>query len=385
MTGPRAAAPAPSRRVGRADVLLAIAVAIELQVELLLVDAAGDDLLIARAAFLALAGAVAVRRRLPVVAAAIGVTTAGTVEHLGIESLFAPFFLFLVISYSVGAYAEGRELAAGAVVLLGGAAVAVRFDDPPGGLDDIFFATTIITGGPLLLGRLVRARARLNEALRQKRAAVERDRAARAAAAVANERTRIAGELHHVVSDALASMVREAEAAERAARSDRVAAELSFEAIERTGRETLGRIRELLGVLRRDDEELALAPLPSLAHVRDLVARVRAAGVPVELEVRGVERPLPAGVDLTAYRLLQEALGGVVDAPDARRAVVLLRYGEHDVALEVDDAGDAAPSDERRLLGMRERVALYGGELLAEPHGSAGFAVRATLPAEPVA
>jgi signal transduction histidine kinase len=373
-----------TRSVGRVDVLLAIAVAIEMQVELLFADAPSGDVLIARAALLALAAAVAVRRRLPVVAAAIGIVTAGTVEHLAIESLVAPFFLFLVIYYSVGAYAQGRELAAGAAVLLGGAAIAVRLDEPPGGLDDMFFATTIITGGPLLLGRLVQARVRLNEALREKTAATERERAARAAAAVADERTRIAGELHHVVSDALAAMVREADAAERTARSDASAAERSFEAIERVGRDALGQIRQLLGVLRREDEELALAPLPSLAHVGDLVARARAAGLPVELRVEGVERPLPAGVDLTAYRVVQEALGGVLEARDARSASVWLRYGEEEVALAVDDAGEAAPGEERRLLGMRERVALYGGELMAEPRGSAGFAVRARLPAEPV-
>jgi signal transduction histidine kinase len=381
MTGPRAAAPVPARSIGRVDVLLAIVVAIEMQVELLFADAPRGDLLIARAALLALAGAVAVRRRLPVVAAAIAIATAATLEHLGIEGLVAPFFVFLLISYSVGAHAEGLELAAGALVLIGGAAVAVRVAEPPGGVEDIFFVATIITGGPLLLGRLVRARMRLNEALREKATAAERDRAA---AAVADERTRIAGELHHVVSDALASMVGEADAAERTVRSDPGAAESAFASIERTGRDTLGQIRQLLGVLRRDDEELALAPLPSLTHVGDLVARVRAAGLPVELEVQGVERPLPAGVDLTAYRVVQEALGGVLEATDARHAAVLLRYGDEDVVLEVDDAGDAAPGGERGLLGIHERVELYGGELVAEPRGTVGFAVRARLPAEPV-
>jgi signal transduction histidine kinase len=384
MTGPRAAAPVLTRSIGRVDALLAIAVGIEMQIELLFVDATRGDLLIARAVLLALAGAVALRRRAPVAAAAIAVAAAGGLAHLDIDSLVAPFFLYLLVSYSVGTYTTGRELAAGAAVLFGGSAVAVRLGDPPGGVEDMFFAATILTGGPLLLGRLVRARVRLNEALHEKAAAAERDRAARAAGAVADERTRIAAELHHVVSDALASMVGEADAAERTARSDPGAAELALAAIERTGRDTLGQIRELLGVLRRDDEELALAPLPSLTHVGDLVARVRAAGLPVELEVLGTERPLPAGVDLTAYRVVQEALGGVLEAPDARRAAVRLRYGAQEVVLEVDDAGDTTPGAERRLLGIHERVALYGGELVAEPHGRAGYAVRARLPAEPV-
>jgi len=285
--------------------------------------------------------------------------------------------VMLLVSYSVGAHAEGRALVAGAVTLIGGSAIAVRLDEPPGGIADLFFAATILTGGPLLLGRLVRARVRLNQALREKADAAERDRAARAAAAVAGERARIAGELHHLVSDALASMVGQAGAAEQLARTKPEIAERAFASVEETGREALAEIRRLLGVLRREDEELALAPQPSLSHVRDLVARARASGLAVELEIEGEQVALPAGADLTAYRVIQEALG----APDVRRATVRLRYGDDAVALEVTDLGDARPA----LLGVRERVALYGGDLVAEPAGGSGYAVRARLPLERVA
>ena len=151
-------------------------------------------------------------------------------------------------------------------------------------------------------------------------------------------------------------------------------AESAFASVEETGREALTEIRRLLGVLRRDDKELALAPQPSLAHVRDLVARVRASGLPVELEVEGEHAPLPAGVDLTAYRVIQEALG----APDARRAKVRLRYDADHIALEVADLGDVRPE----LLGIRERVELYGGDLVAESVSGSGYAVRARLPLE---
>src|SRR3954451_2679499 len=102
----------------------------------------------------------------------------------------------------------------------------------------------------------------------------------------------------------------------------RLLAERVFVPAEPTGGEALSEIRRMLGVLRRDDEELALAPQPSLAHVRDLVARAGAAGLPVTLEVEGEAAELPAGVDLTAYRVIQEALGGALAAPDARRATV---------------------------------------------------------------
>jgi signal transduction histidine kinase len=310
-----------------------------------------------------------------VLAAALTVVAVTMIESRGDDlgsQLVGPFFVLLFVSYSVGAHAEGRELIAGAAVLIGGGAIAVRLDNPPGGADDLFFAATILTGGPLLVGRLVRARMRLNRALHEKAAAVERDRAARAADAVVEERARIAGELHHLVSDALVSMIGQAGAAEQLVRAKPAVAERAFASVEETGREALSEIRQLLGVLRRDDEELALAPQPSLTHVRDLVARARASGLAVELEVEGDQAPLPAGVDLTAYRVIQEALA----APHARRATVRLRYGADQVALEIADLGDARPE----LLGIRERVELYGGDLVAEPG-----AVRARLPLERVA
>jgi signal transduction histidine kinase len=366
-----------ARRPARADVLLALGLGLEMQVETLFLDAPSRDKLIIRAGLLGLAVAVLVRRRIPVLAAALTVVAITAIESRGDDlssQLFGPFFVMLFISYSVGAHAEGRELVAGAAVLVLGSIVAVRLDEPPGGADDLFFASTVLTGGPLVLGRLVRARVQLNRALREKAAAVERDRAARAADAVVQERARIAAELHHLVSDALASMVGQAGAAEQLARAKPAVAERAFTSVEATGREALTEIRRLLGVLRRDDEELALAPQPSLAHIRDLIARVRASGLPVELEVEGTQAPLPAGVDLTAYRVIQEALA----APEAQRATVRLRYGSDDVTLEVTDLGGARPE----LLGVRERVAIYGGDLVTEPMAGSGYAVRARLPVE---
>jgi signal transduction histidine kinase len=374
-----------ARRSAATDVLLALGVGVEMQVELVFVDGSSRDLLIARAAALALAGALLVRRRLPVLAVALVIAGIAALESRGNQlsgSLVAPFFVLLFVSYSAGVHSEGRELLAAAVVLLGGAVIAVRLDKPPGGADDMFFATTILTGGPLLIGRLVRARVALNRALHEKALAVERDRAARAVAAVAAERARIAGELHQLVSSALASMVGQAGAAERFVRAKPDVAERAFATVEATGRQALGEIRQLLGVLRRDDEELALAPQPSLTHLRDLVARARAAGLPVEVEVEGEQAELPAGVDLTAYRVIQEALGGALDAPDDRRATVRLRYADGEVALEVTDVGAARPGEDRQLLGIRERVAVYGGELVAHPVDPAGYAVRARLPLE---
>ncbi len=376
------------RRPPARDVLIALAVGVEMQAELFTVDGPQHDVLIARLAVLLLALAVLFRRSIPVLAAALALVGVALLESRGDSvsgNLAGPFFALLFVAFSIGANAEGRELVLAAGTLLIGAVVVVRLDDPPGGWDDIFFALTILTSGPLLVGRLVRARSRLNTALHEKALAAEHDRAARAAGAVAEERARIAGELHHLVSDALESMVGQAGAAERLARSKPDVAERAFVSVETTGREALSEIRRMLGVLRRDDEELALAPQPSLAHVRDLVARARAAGLPVELEVEGEAAELPAGVDLTAYRVIQEALGGALAAPDARRATVRLRYGDAEIALEVIDVGEARPGPERQLLGVRERVAIYHGEVVAEPVDEAGYAVRARLPVERVA
>ena len=197
-------------------------------------------------------------------------------------------------------------------MLVGGSVVASRTSDPPGGADDIFFALTILAGGPLLLGRLVRARVRLNEALHEKAAAVERDRARARPTRSCRSACGIAGELHHMVSAALTSMVGQAGAAEQLVRSKPEVAERAFASVEETGREALTEIRRLLGVLRRDDEELALAPQPSLAHLAR-PDRAHARGGPaVDVAVEGERATVPAGVDLTAYRVIQEALGGAL-------------------------------------------------------------------------
>jgi signal transduction histidine kinase len=374
-----------ARRPAALDAALALVLGLEMQVELLFVDAPQTDLLIARLSLLALAVAVAGRRRFPLLAAAVALGVTTVLERLDVgidDNLVGPFFADLVIAYSVGAHTEGRRLVGGLVVLAAGSTMAILLDRPPGGPEDFLFVATIVIGGPVLLGRLVRARVKLNQALRDKAAAAEDEREARAAAAVAGERARIAGELHQLVSDALASMVEQATTAEELARSRPEGAEAALASVETTGRQALGEIRGLLGVLRHEDAELALAPQPSLAHVADLVARMRASGLPVELDVEGKRSPLPAGVDLTAYRIVQEALGAALDAADPRSAEVHVRYGAGELGVEVTDVGEAPPDGERALLGMHERVALYGGELVAEPLDGAGYAVRARLPLE---
>ena len=172
-------------------------------------------------------------------------------------------------------------------------------------------------------------------------------------------------------------MVVQASGARRLAERDPARATDAFLAVETSGREALTEIRRLLGVLRRDDEELALAPQPSLRHVASLLRKVEAAGLPVELAVEGDERELPIGIDLTAYRVVQEALGGALEHGHAGHAQVRLNYAADHVDLEVADDGGAP---DRPLLGIRERVVLSGGQLRAGARRDGGHVVRARLP-----
>jgi signal transduction histidine kinase len=384
MARPPAAAPRRFRSPARADLLLALAAGVALQVELFFADGSAGELLVARADMLLLAVAIGLRRRAPIAAVALAGVAFVTIEQFSIsdEGLAGPFFALLIITYSLGANTHGRRLALGVALVLAAGVVTITLDG--GGPGDFLFLTTIMVGGPVLLGRLVRDRSRLGRALRAKAVALEEERAARSATAVSEERARIAGELHEMVSAALAAMVDESERAERLARSDPDAAEAALDSIETTGREALGEIRLLLGVLRREDDEAALEPLPSLGHLEELVARMRASGLPVDLRVEGEAPMLPAGLDLTAYRVVQEALEEARAAGGERRATVRLRYGERELLLDVTDDGADARRAARGLLGIHERVALYGGEIVAEPLGAGGHSVRARLPLERV-
>jgi signal transduction histidine kinase len=365
----------------QADGILAAAYAAWCVVEaFVLVDVSSGERWAIYAICLAQAGGLAVRRRLPLITVATvygGFLAFSTYGRAVDDELIVPFFMVLFAAYSLGANTEGRELLAGVALATALSVIAIlvsETSDPP---DDFVYVGIVLVGGPLLLGRIIRHRSRLNRALREKARQLEAERSARAEQAVVEERTRIAGEMHDVVAHALSAMVVQAGAARRLVDRDPARAADAFAAVEGTGREALTEIRRLLGVLRREDEDLALAPQPSLAHVSTLVRRSQAAGLPVTLHVEGDARPLPAGVDLTAYRVLQEALTSALDPGAAGHADIVLRYTDERIEVEVRDDGRGEAS--RRLLGMRERVALYGGEMKAT-RAPDGHAVWARLP-----
>jgi signal transduction histidine kinase len=155
--------------------------------------------------------------------------------------------------------------------------------------------------------------------------------------------------------------------------------------VEQTGREALAEMRRLLGILRRSDDDLARAPPPGMAGVEELVEQMRAAGLPVELRLEGDPVPLAPGVDISAYRIVQEALTNTLKHAGPAHATVVVRYLRRELQLEVTDDGRGATQDANGghgVVGMRERVAVYGGRLQTGPKPGGGYAVRAQLPLE---
>ncbi len=217
---------------------------------------------------------------------------------------------------------------------------------------------------------------------RERRAALaERERDLIAREAVVDERARIARELHDVIAHNVSMMVVQAGAERRVVEEGSTREVL--ETVERIGRSALTEMRRLVGMLRSDAAD-PLAPQPRLDDLPVLVTQVREAGLPVELIVEGERRPLPAGIELSAYRIVQEALTNALKHAGNASAQVRVRYGWESLELEIVDDGSAvlasAPSGGHGLVGMRERVALYGGRLDAGRRANGGFAVRVLLP-----
>jgi signal transduction histidine kinase len=228
-----------------------------------------------------------------------------------------------------------------------------------------------------LVGALVRSQ---TQALEQRRVA----RQQREARTVAEERNRIARELHDVIGHGVSVMTVQASAVRRRLTDDQNVEREALLTVERVGREALQEMRRMVGVLREEGTDADREPPPGLAHVDGLCDTVRAAGLPVELTISGKPRPVPGGLDVTAYRVVQEGLTNTLRHATAPRfAQVDITYGENALELAVrDNGGPATPSAApgHGLLGMRERVTVYGGQLVARPRQGGGFELLATLP-----
>ncbi len=375
-------------RPRRFDLALAAALGVLIELELALSSVRGTPLVPALALGAVLAAAMAWRSTAPlaalgaVSAAAIGLALAGTHP----EDLASTSILVAILSFAIGAHLPRRRAQAGFVGVLALVGVVTALG-PHRTVGDVVFPVVLFTGC-WVLGRVGRGRARLTAELRARTEQLERERAERERDAVARERVRIARELHDVVAHSVSVMVVQAGAARSVLDRDPDASVRALGAVEATGREALTEMRRLLGILRPDGEDADHSPQPSLDRLGALIARSRDAGLDVELRVEGQAGPLAPGVDLTAFRLVQEGLTNALKHGGPARARVVLRWSsevlEVEVANRIAADGHAAhglASGGQGLIGMRERVALCGGELRAGPIGR-GFVVRARLPRE---
>jgi signal transduction histidine kinase len=323
------------------------------------------------------------RRRAPILVLAVVVPSTFVRQPLGVElnEGLTPIAVMLVAFYAVGMYASRRAsiaaVAGGLAFVLATMAVTEREN-----LGDFPFVALFMVG-PWAAAFVVRARELRTEALELHAHALERDREEKARAAVAAERRRIARELHDVVAHGVSVMTVQAGAVRRLLRPEQEREREALEAVEAAGRDALAEMRRLLGVLRETDETPSLAPQPTLARVEELLARFRDAGLAVQLEVEGVARPLAPGIDVSAYRIVQEGLTNVLKHAGASTATVVLRYEPDGLELEIANDGAGAPAANgagKGLLGMRERVTLYGGQFNAGPREGGGYLLRARLP-----
>ncbi|MDQ3237349.1 MAG: sensor histidine kinase [Actinomycetota bacterium] len=337
--------------------------------------------------FLSVCLALLWRRRAPLVVLLIAVTVLGIQANLfdpPDQPPLSSFIIFLVVSYSVAVHGEGRRAVVAAAAAFATEILIIDLPrllagENPGNIIPAWILYLMLW----FVGRTIRQSRLQAERLQDLATQLELEREEKARTAVAEERSRISRELHDVVAHSVSVMVVQSQAAQRLLEGEQRNARQALESIETTGRQALTEMRRLLGILRRTDAELALAPQPGLEHLDALIEQTREAGLPVELSVEGDVGSLPPGVDLTAYRIVQEALTNTLKHAGPAHARVTIRRRDDGMELEVADDGAASGKGDgsgQGLIGMRERVALYGGALESGRRDGGGYIVRARLP-----
>lgn len=322
------------------------------------------------------------RQRFPMVVLLLAFPAVATSATSSLDARISLTAAFMVATYSAGAHTRGRSalMAAGGVAGLVLLAIA-RSSTGVEEASDVVLPLTFMAG-PWLAGLAIRERRDRELVLEERAAILERERDEHARVTVAEERARIAREMHDIVAHAMSVIVLQARGARRMIAGDPDAARDALDAIESTSSQALAEMRQMLGLLR-DDDDAPRAPDPGLAELDGLVAQLREAGLQVDVDVEGAPTDLPAGLDRAAYRILQEALTNVLRHADAANASVTIAYRPDGLELTVHDPGAPAvegSSDGRGILGMRERAATFGGTLDAGPDAAGGFSVRASLP-----
>jgi signal transduction histidine kinase len=318
---------------------------------------------------------IAFRRRYPTLVGT-AVPVLGSLQYaLGRDPQIVsePIAIFCAL-YALAVWASPRRFVLGFVLV--GAANLATIAGPSGSAHKAVPFAVVEAVAMLLVRRVIGDRER-----RARIAERERDVAAREA--VVEERARIARELHDVIAHHVSMIVLQAGAERRLLGDTNASTREVLETVEQSGRGALTEMRRLLGMLRGDAHE-PLTPQPSLDDVPTLVGQLREAGLPVQLHIDGEQRELPVGIELSAYRIVQEALTNALKHAGDARTTVHLRYGPNSLELEIADDGAGnttrVSGSGHGLVGMRERVALYGGHFEALPDPQGGFVVRVRLP-----
>jgi signal transduction histidine kinase len=312
------------------------------------------------------------RRRAPL--GVLALVAGATVVYAIVAAGAATQLALVVATYTAAAHLPRRTVAIWVTPIAASAALVSQLEQQ---VHNNWVEVLVNTSFPVVLTIL------LGRIAYNRRARLTRDRERAAADAVAAERSRIARELHDVVAHAMGVMVVQAGAARTVVDRDPSAAKQAIAQVERVGRDGLAEMRRLIGVLTDGDAGAERAPQPGLAALDDLVSTVRSAGLAVEVVRVGQEQPLAAGADLAAYRVIQEALTNVLKHAGPVHARVTLTYGQERLVIEVEDDGIGPATTDgagHGLVGMRERVGLYGGDLRTGPRPGGGFAVRAAIP-----
>ena len=287
----------------------------------------------------------------------------------------------MAAAFLLGNLGDAVEARVGLAVVLSGAAIIV-YNDPNHTPGDFIF-TPVLFAIAWLAGFALHQRAAQAEAAEERAIHAEREREAAARIAVAEERARIARELHDIVAHAVSVMVLQVGAVRHKLPDTLTDESDALRGVEKTGRAALAEMRRLLGAMRQDGQDVELSPQPGLDRLDSLLEEVGRAGLPVRLRVEGEPFPLPRAIDLSAYRIVQEGLTNALKHARASHADVLVRYGSDEVQIEVRDDGAGAMTSNglgHGLIGVRERVTIFGGEMSAGTAPGGGFVLSTRLP-----